>query len=207
MMARTVDFYFDFMSPYAYLAHHRLLEMKAEFGFDLRYHPIDLPCVKIGVGNTGPSNRSIPAKIAYLTTDLQRWAHRYGVPLMTPATHDSKLANIGGLIANERGRPAEYAEAVWSRTWGSGGDFASLALLRDVASSLGWDTEEFERLIVAPEWEQHYHAASDAAIAQGVFGVPIMVADGEMWWGNDRLFMLSEHLCETSITPAETNPI
>lgn len=193
-MAAKVEFFLDFMSPFAYLAHHRLQKMQKEFGFELLYHAIDLPYVKTAVGNTGPTNRSIPAKIAYLTEDLQRWARIYGIPLVTPASHDSKLANTGMLVANERGCPTEYANEVWKRTWGAGGDFASFDLLREVAEALGWDGREFEREIQAPQRIEAYQRSSDDAVRRGVFGVPIMIADGNMWWGNDRLNFLQKYL-------------
>ena len=64
-MSKTIDFYFDFMSPFAYLAHHRLLSKRDEYDYQLAYHPLDLAYVKIKAGNTGPSNRSIPAKISF----------------------------------------------------------------------------------------------------------------------------------------------
>lgn len=198
-MAKIIDFYFDFMSPYAYLAHHHLLAVQVKFGFEIKYHPVDLPYVKTRVGNTGPSNRSIPAKIDYLMIDLKRWAHRYAVGLLVPETHDSKLANIGAIIANDRGDPTEYVKAVWQRTWGSGGDFASISLLREVAHSLKWNADEFETLIHSEQLQARYFASSDIAIGKGVFGVPTMVVDGLMWWGNDRLFMLEEHLTRESL--------
>lgn len=193
-MPKRIDFYFDFMSPFAYLAHHHLLSKRDVFDYQLAYHPLDLAYVKIQAGNTGPSNRAIPPKIKYLMQDLGRWAERYGIPLSAPATLESKLANIGMLIANERGVATEYALAVWARTWASGGDFSSPSLLRDVAQSLDWDADEFDALVHSPEWEQRYQASSDHALAQGVFGVPTMIVDGHMWWGNDRLFMLEEYL-------------
>jgi len=197
MMSKVIDFYFDFMSPFAYLAHHHLLLRQAEFGYQLAYHPLDLSYVKVKAGNTGPSNRSIPAKIKYLMADLDRWAKRYGIPLTVPATHDSKLANIGVLVATERGVATEFALAVWKRTWGAGGDFASIPLLRDVAHSLDWNADEFEALLHSPILEQRYQASSDRALEQGVFGVPTMIVDGLMWWGNDRLFMLEEYLAKS----------
>lgn len=193
-MTKTIEFYLDFMSPYAYLAHHHLLQMQSEFGFALRYHPIDLTEVKIAVGNTGPSNRAIPAKIAYLSVDLQRWASRYGIPLTVPGSHDSKMANIGLLVANDRHKAPEYCHAVWARTWGAGGDFASLALLGDVAEELGWNSAEFCELIASVKLENSYQKETDAAVSAGVFGVPIMMLGDEMWWGNDRLIFLQQQL-------------
>lgn len=198
-MPKTIDFYFDFMSPFAYLAHHQLLLKQNEYGYQLAYHPLDLAYVKLKAGNTGPPNRSIPPKIKYLMQDLGRWAERYGVPLVAPGSLDSKLSNIGALIAIERGVPTQYALAVWERTWAAGGDFSSIPLLREVAQSLSWDPDEFISLIETPEWEQRYQASSDHALDQGVFGVPTMIVDGLMWWGNDRLFMLEEHLATSKL--------
>ena len=202
-MTKTVTFYFDFLSPFAYLAHHHLLKKRKALDFELEYHPLDLAYVKVQSGNTGPPNRSIPPKIKYLMEDLKRWAAIYKVPLAPPESLFSERTNIGMFIAQERGLATQYASAVWERTWGSGGTFDTPNLVRDVARSLNWDVAEFECLIDEPKFRRRDKQSSDAAIKNVVFRVPSMIDDDQMWWGNDRRFMLESHLKAEKKKPAK----
>lgn len=63
---KVIDFFFDFMSPFAYLAHSQLPELARKHGYELRYRPIDLPAAKLAAGNTGPPNVSMPITLGGL---------------------------------------------------------------------------------------------------------------------------------------------
>jgi 2-hydroxychromene-2-carboxylate isomerase len=193
-MEHAIDFYFDFMSPYAYLAHKRVNEIARKYSYELRYHCIDLMRAKLAAGNTGPSNRDIPVKIAYLSKDLSRWANRYGLPLHMPGSHDSAQVNRGLFIAIDRGVATRYVDAVWQLTWGAGGDFSDIEVISKVAQNLGWEPKAFIESIASPIICERYEQSNLDAQSKGVFGVPTMMAGNEMWWGNDRLDFLEEYL-------------
>lgn len=195
-MALQIDFFFDFMSPFAYLAHERLAVMADKYGYTLRYIPIDLPRAKLAAGNTGPANRDIPSKIRYLMQDLGRWADRYGLPLEFPASLDSDRVNRGMFVAIDRSVARQYANAAWYLGWGRGGDFGSDSLLRELAGRMDWDAEEFAITLASPETEARYENANREAHERGIFGVPMMAIGDDMWWGNDRLDFLEEDLCD-----------
>lgn len=91
--------------------------MAQRYGYALRFVPIDLPRAKLAAGNTGPSNRQVPAKLRYLTADMNRWAQRYGVPLRFPKTFASERMNKGTLFAQDRGRAQDYVTAAFSSAW------------------------------------------------------------------------------------------
>ncbi len=193
-VAAPIDFYFDFLSPFAYLAHERLAAMAERHGRELRYVPIDLPRAKIAAGNTGPSNREIPAKIRYLMQDLRRWAARYGMPFAFPASLASERLNVATFLAVDRGIARRYVNEAWRLGWGLGGDLGSDALLTQVEQALGWVPGELAAAAADPRLRERYEAANGEAQARGVFGVPTMMIGDEMWWGNDRLEFLEEHL-------------
>lgn len=195
--SRVLDFYFDFMSPFAYLAHTQLPVLAGRYGLQVAYHAIDLPAAKLAAGNTAPPNVSIPVKLRYLVTDMQRWAKRYGVPLVFPQTLKSGRLNRGLYFAADRGRAEDYLRAAWLPTWGQGGDMDDEALIGGVARSLGWDAAEFLGFIESPEARERYELDNRDAQARGVFGAPTMMLDDQMWWGNDRLGFLEEHLAAT----------
>jgi 2-hydroxychromene-2-carboxylate isomerase len=191
---KTVDFYMDFISPFAYLASFRLPELARRHGAAIVYHAIDLTAAKRAAGNTGPANREIPPKIRYLMQDLKRWAKRYGMPLVLPASFDATLANRGLPWAREKGREQAYIEKVWDAIWGKGGDPADLELLRSAVEAAGLPGDEFEAAVESDALKAAYEKENLEAQARGVFGVPIFIVDDEMFWGNDRLDFLEEHL-------------
>lgn len=194
MGSQQLDFYFDFMSPFAYLAHHKLPELAGRYGYALVYHPIDLPAAKLAAGNTGPPNVKVPVKIRYLRTDLDRWAQRYGVPLNFPASLDSGRLNRGYFYADDAGQAREYVDIAWRRVWGEGGDPADTVLQAEVARALAWDADAFVEFVGSDAAAARYAESNQSAQARGIFGAPIMTIGEAMWWGNDRLDFLEQHM-------------
>lgn len=193
---KTVDFYFDFLSPYAYLASHRLPELAQRYQSTVQivHHVIDLIAVRLAAGNTGPFNRDIPAKMKCLTADLQRWARRYGVPFALPKNLDTARLNRGFLWAKRQGVEMRYMRAAYGAVWGRGGDPTDVNLLRAVAAEVGLPCDEFMRGLDSKEIVEEYARETSAAQARGVFGVPIFIVDDQMFWGNDRIEFLEEYL-------------
>ena len=191
---KYLDFYFDFLSPFAYLAFPQAGRIADEYGLSLRVWPIDLKAAKVAAGNTGPSNREIPAKLRYLTADMKRWAKRYGVPLVFPPNYASERANRGTFYAIERGQAREYIQRLWDAVWGRGEDMSSPEVLGEIANSLNWSAEEFLAYTTSDESAKHYAQSNQQAHSQGVFGVPAILIDDQMWWGNDRFDFIIEYL-------------
>lgn len=197
--SRTLEFFFDFLSPFAYLTHQKLPVLAKRHGYELRFVPMDLPRAKLAAGNTGPSNRQVPVKLRYLTTDMKRWAQRYGVPLNFPRTFASERMNKGVLFAQDRGRALDYVTAAFASAWARGGeDLADSTLLASIARELGWQESEFLAFIDSPAAAERFEALNLEAHRRGVFGVPTMLIGEEMWWGNDRLQFLEEFLQQQS---------
>jgi 2-hydroxychromene-2-carboxylate isomerase len=194
-MPRTIDFYFDFISPFSYLAHHELPDLAARHGYTLDYHAADLAELKRLAANTGPRITAMPLKLRYSRIDQQRWADRYGIPIKPPTgSHDSSWLARGTFYAADRGRARDYVSNVWSKMRRDGRDIAEEAFRRDVARDLGWDADEFVAFTQSEAAQSRYAASTKAAHARGVFGVPTMMIGEEMWWGNDRLDFLEEFL-------------
>tara|TARA_R110000787_G_scaffold29713_1_gene80470 strand:+ start:3115 stop:3708 length:594 start_codon:yes stop_codon:yes gene_type:complete len=192
---KTIDFYFDIYSPYAYLASHRLAEIVKAHNCKVNYLPIDLKRAKLAAGNTGPANMQIPPKIKYLMQDLARWADRYGIPFgVVPRVMDSNRINKGVFFAIDHGNAADYIREAYAAVWGRGEDMTSDKLLSEIAAKMGWDPMAFLAFIDSSEAEKRYQAVFDDAVKRGVFGVPMYFVDEQMWWGNDRLHFLDEYL-------------
>ncbi len=193
-MSKVIDFYYDFYSPYAYLGHYGLMELKKSNKFQIHYHPVDLNLLKKAAGNTGPPNRDIPPKIKYLMTDLNRWAQRYDIAFGMPGSFLSERMNKGTFYAMKKGDADAYVLESYKMTWGESGDPNDDDLLRKLAKAMDWDQDEFMSFLSSEEASHTYENENQSAIAAGVFGVPTMVIDDDMWWGNDRLVFVEEYL-------------
>jgi 2-hydroxychromene-2-carboxylate isomerase len=193
-MARIIEFYVDFISPFSYLALQRLPALAARFGYDVDYKVIDLKETKQLAGNIGPSTRDIPIKLRYAKVDQRRWAKRYGVPIATPAYYDSLPLSRGFFFAQKSGKPHDYLMLAFHKVWGEGSSMIDEGMLRELASKLGWHEDEFRRFTRSDEADAQHKASTLAAHARGVFGVPTCIVGDEMWWGNDRLDFVEEYL-------------
>lgn len=212
---RSIEFFFDFLSPFSYLAHCRLPALAKLYGYELVYKPFNMFEAKKATGNTGPATPHIPFKFLYICTDLRRWADRYGVSFSMPwavasnATMeelkniklpdsglDTTRVNKAMFFAIDRGQAQTFAEQIWGGSFGSNGLVGSETLLIYVAHEMGWSPDELQEFIESDEALDRYRATTIEAINRGVFGAPTMIVDDEMWWGNDRLDLVEEYLAK-----------
>jgi 2-hydroxychromene-2-carboxylate isomerase len=194
-MPRIIEFYFDFISPFSYLAYHRLPGLAARHRYELDYRVADLATLRRLAGNTGPRQTEQPLKLPYSRLDQRRWAERYGIPITPPTgSHDSSFINRGSFYALDRGQINPYLAAAWIKMRRDGRDIAEEGFRREVAEELGWDADDFVAFTCSDESQARYVTSTELAHRRGVFGVPTMMIGDEMWWGNDRLDFLEEYL-------------
>lgn len=192
----TIQFYFDFLSPFAYLARHRIAELAGQHHWTIDYIAIDLARAKTAIGNVGPGNRDLPVKLAYIKNDLQRWAKVYGIHLVFPPSYNSQRLNTGLYYPQCQGFEADYVRRAFHQVWGLGKAPGSNDVLSTVAFEMGWNPIDFLHFVDSEKGGCVYMEATRQAIARNVFGVPTMAVRDEMWWGNDRLFFLEKFLTE-----------
>ena len=193
-MTKTIDFYFDFISPFSYLAQLKLPEIARAAGCEVDYWPIDIPEAKIAAGNYGPSNREVLPKIKVMKADLERWADRYGVPLNFPASFDCAHWNCAVLYARKHGRAEQFVTDAYRRIWGQGIDPRDRGELAACATAAGLDADALLAFVDSPIGQNEYRKARSQAIQRGVFGAPMMFVDDQIYWGNDRIDFLSDYL-------------
>jgi 2-hydroxychromene-2-carboxylate isomerase len=194
-MQKQIDFYFDFISPFAYLAHVKLPGLAKKYGAIIHYHPIDVMLAKLAAGNYGPSTRDIPSKAKYIRADRLRWAALYGVP-MVPVLNGARAPrlNAGTYYAIQQSRADAYVKAGFNQVWGLGMNVDDDATLTAVARELGWEPAAFLGYVNSPQAGSVYQEGQREAQKRGVFGSPIMLVDDQMYWGNDRLDFLETYL-------------
>jgi len=196
MAAPVIVFYLDFISPFAYLANSQLPAIAQRHGARIDYRPADVMHAKLAAGNFAPSTRSMPAKAAFIRRDRLEWAERYGLPMKTPQAFRAPRLNAGLLQAMDLGTAEAYADAAFHQVWGLGGDPDDDALLARVCEAAGWNPQTFMAWVASDETTRRYRETQQRAWREGIFGVPMMVVDSEMFWGNDRLDFLEECLAQ-----------
>lgn len=191
MAASPIEFYFDFSSPYAYLAAARIEEVAADLGRPVRWRPILLGVVF--KATSGQPNLMKPLQGDYLHHDVPRCARRWHIPLVNP------LPPVFGSLAAARGfywlegqqgdahLPAAFARAVFNAHWADGRDMALPENVLDVAAGLGIDRAAMDEGLRDPAVKEKLRVATEEAMARGVFGVPYFIVDGEPFWGADRM--------------------
>ena len=184
---RGVDFYFDYLSPYAYFASLRLPSLCARHGAELRWRPVLFAGLLDHFGHRGPAE--IPAKALYTFRDCARYAARHGIAFRAPRHHPFRpLAALRVSLAVVAGADqARVAGAIYRMAWAAGGDPGDPAELAAALDGAGLPGRELLARAARPEAKDALRGATQDAIARGVFGVPTMIACGELLFGNDRL--------------------
>ncbi len=195
--AHTLEFFFDFSSPWTYMAYTQVVPLCAETGTRLVWRPFYVAAVFRQVNHNVADMRAspVPAKLAYYWRDMQRWAERLGIVIGRPPVYgggskplNSARALRGAFHAIDRGRIREYAGEVFRAYWQDLRDIADPAVLVELAGRAGLDEREFERLLEADETRARLAANTQEFIDRGGFGTPTFFVDGtELYFGNDRL--------------------
>ncbi|MBK8159361.1 MAG: 2-hydroxychromene-2-carboxylate isomerase [Rhodospirillaceae bacterium] len=188
-MAGPIEFYFDFSSPYGYLAAHRIEAVGAEFGREVLWRPILLGAVFKATGQSPLVSQ--PLRGPYHLHDLQRTARRQQLPFQLPA--DFPMATIAAARAYywvEQESPAEakrLALALFDAVFAQGLNISATDTVVVIAQKAGLDPEQIRTGIGAAEIKERLKAETDQAIVRGIFGSPFFIVDGEAFWGNDRI--------------------
>lgn len=188
-MPAPIDFYFDFSSPYGYFASTRLDDLAARHGRDTVWRPILLGPVFKAVG-TSPL-MSYPIKGQYVAHDFARFARLLGVPFKMPPNFPfAALAasrSFYWIDDRDKALAKTFARAVFRAGLGDGGDVTPIEVVADLAAKAGVDRTALLAALAEPRVKQRLVGEIDQAMQRGVFGSPMIVIDGEMFWGADRL--------------------
>ncbi|MEW5420670.1 2-hydroxychromene-2-carboxylate isomerase [Amorphus sp. 3PC139-8] len=191
---KTIDFWFDFASGYAYFAALDIDALGKRVGRRIVWRPYMLGTAFKATGSRGLS--STPLKRDYAWRDWQRIARLRGVPFRLPDHHPSvALAATRVFYLIEETDPAAapgFARAVFEAYFTHGIDSGSLSQVLEIAASLGLETKSLAANAASPPIKDRVKRISDDAVALGVFGSPFFVADEEPFWGWDRMAMMEQ---------------
>ncbi len=201
----SVDFYFDVVCPYAYLAHSQIVPLCERLGVALHFRPVLLGGLfrVVGAGD-GPMPSMPPAKAAHNLLDMRRWAAHLDVPLNMPSSHPNRsVLAMRTIIASDdvpRATGALYA-CYWERAE----DISDEQVVKRTLNDAGLDGDGLVEAAGQPAIKQRLRDAVDQAAKVGAFGVPSFVVNGaagsELYWGQDRIAFVERALTQ-SATPA-----
>ena len=194
---RTLDWYFDFISPYAYLQCVRFPRLPADT--QVRIKPVLFGALLDHLGTLGPAE--VPGKREHTFRQVMWLARRNGVTLKAPPRHPfNPLPALRLAIA--LGTPMDAVLRIYEFIWAQGRDASDPAEFAQLATTLG--VSDAEARIGDPAVKAKLKANTEEAIAAGVWGVPTFVADGIPFWGFDAGAMLLDYLTDpTSVTGPE----
>ena len=194
-MSKSLDFYYDFGSPTAYLAHKRLGQLSAQYALRVNYKPILLGGVFKATGNNSPI--AIPAKGHYMMVhDLPRFARRYGVQMNPNPFFPINTLNLmrTALAAEQLNCSRAVIDAVYDAVWIHAKNMGDTEVVAAVLTAVGLDVQTLLDLSQTPEIKAHLIANTEAAVTRGVFGAPTFFMGDEMYFGQDRLDFVKELL-------------
>jgi 2-hydroxychromene-2-carboxylate isomerase len=191
-----VEFYFDFSSPYSYIASEWVEAVAARYGRAVRWHAILLGATFQAAELRTPVSH--PIKREYVVADFARSARFEGVPYAMPAQFPIATQHAARvfwwLAASDAARAAAWAHAGLRAYFTRGEDLSEPVALRALCTDSGIDAGAAEAAWNDPVWKAHLRTENQAAIDAGIFGAPSFVIDGELFWGNDRKLQIERRL-------------
>ncbi len=195
-MAAALDFYFDFSSPYGYLASEAIDTIAAKHGRTVVWRPFLLGAVFKITGGQPTVNE--PMKGPYARVDIARSARLLGVPFNEPDPFP--VATVAAcrayywLADQNAARAKELARALFRGFYVDNRNVGDPAVVVETATALGVDAEALGAALQDPAVKERLKGEVEAALARGVFGSPTVFIDDEMFWGADRLDQIDRWL-------------
>ena len=198
-----VELFYDYSSPWTYLACTRIEELCHRHGAELVWRPMLVG----GIFNTvNPSvyearERPVPAKARYMFKDLHDWARLYGITIKFPPSVfpvNSVKALRGALFALERGCIGPYSARVFAAYFGEDRDISRDDVLRSIVVEVGLDPDAFFAAIATPAAKERIRANTEECVHRGGFGSPTIFLGDDMYFGNDRLVLVEAALARAA---------
>ena len=183
---KDIDFHFDFVSPFSYIALQRLGEIPAA----MRYKPVLFAGLLKHWGHIGPAE--IPSKRRWTYRWCEWWAAELGIAFRFPAAHPfNPLPHLRLSLAC--GSRPEAVKRIFASVWTGGEDANDPARFSALCRELGVDEAKLA------ETKDELRRNTEEAAARGVFGVPSFVVDGEVFWGADAIGFLNAFLADPKV--------
>ena len=186
-MSGRIEFFFDFISPYTYIAYNRLDWLEEQTGAEILFRPFFLGGVMNDTGNSPPAK--VPAKGKWMWADLKMHAARYGIEMkMNPSFPFNTVTLMRACFAAEdAGILRPYCDTCFRAVWAEGRNMADKDTAIGALNEAGLDGEALLTAAAMPEIKEKLKASSDEAVRRGAFGAPTFFIGETMYFGQDRM--------------------
>ena len=192
-MIKSLDFYFDFISPYSYFAHKEIIKIKKKNSIKVRYKPILLGGLHNLHGIKAPA--FIPAKAKHMIRDCKLIAEKNGIIFKFNSYFPIKSLNLmrGVFVAEEDNFKSYYIENIFNSIWQDGLNMNDENIIQKVLKNLNVNPKTFFLRSTSSSIKELLKTKTGDAYNKGIFGAPSFVVNNKIFWGQDRIeFALNE---------------
>ena len=192
-MIKPFDFFFDFISPYSYLAHKQIRKLEKENNIKINYKPILLGGLHKLAGVTAAA--FIPSKTKYMIRDCKMIAEKHNIKFKfnTNFPINSLALMRGVFLAQNKKKLDQYVDFFFDAYWEDGLNLNSDKILNSILINLNINFNEFQLIISDQKIKNKLTVQTNEAHNKGVFGAPSFIINNKLFWGQDRLeFVLKE---------------
>ena len=189
-MSKAIDvtLYFNFRSPYCYLASHTMWPVFDDYDVNIIWKPV-------GGWDLRSSPDRAQVKVPLARQDLARFARRLGIKVTPPPKEtEPTLAALGSLLAEEKGLLRPYIRGVMNSEWAEGNNIGDSDILFAVADQIGLSRDELAAAFNNHSYKEQLAKNAEDAANSGVIGVPTFVIGDQIFWGQDRIDFVLEEL-------------
>ncbi len=192
-MIKPFDFYFDFISPYSFIAHKEIQKIEKKFSFKVKYKPILLGGLHNLHGIKAPA--FIPAKAKHMIRDCKLLAEKNKVKFKFNSYFPIRSLNLmrGVLVAEEDNLKSYYVDKIFDAIWQDGLNMNDENVVQKILKNLSINPKTFMLRSTSSSIKDALRNKTDEAYNKGIFGAPSFVANNKIFWGQDRIeFVLNE---------------
>lgn len=197
-MSGKFEFNFDYISPFSYVANAAVQQISERTGAEAEFRPIFLGAIMQATGNRPPG--MVPAKAAYMMTDLQRCTSRYGLGFRMnphfPMVSTRKLLRATCGLQDTPSEQRRFIDACFHHMWAAPTPLKpdDEESIRAMCTAEGFDFSRIQELAEDSDNKATLQANTESAIARGAFGAPTFFVGDDMYFGHDRLDYVEEAL-------------
>ena len=192
-MTKSIDFYFDFISPYSYLAHKKIIKLKQKNNINFNYKPILLGGLHNLQGITAPA--FIKSKLKHMISDCDLIAKKDKSNFIWNSKFPINSLNImrGYLLINNENKDL-YLNIIFDAYWKDNLDISNEEILKSLLRKCKIDPDNFFKVIKDTKIKEELKIVTQEAHSKEVFGAPTFIVNNKLFWGQDRLeFALDEY--------------
>jgi len=195
-MIKPFDFYFDFISPYSFLAHKEINQIEKKNSIKIRYKPILLGGLHNLHGIKAPA--FIPAKAKHMIRDCKLIAEKNKIKFKFNSYFPIRSLNLmrGVLVAEEDNLKSYYIESIFNAIWQDGLNMNDENVVQKILKNLNINPKTFLLRVASSSIKDTLREKTNEAYEKGIFGAPSFVSNNKIFWGQDRIEFVINEACK-----------